>query len=270
MLSRVKPSISHVYAFVGMNGTAEELGLRGSNMWALSVKGKTGTDAYAFTGAALDRSDAETFVSGGSNPWADVDKPEDMLMYLSFPSVKDPSFAERHPGKSTCEIISTAHPEWFERFLVKHEEGGKKWRKNPNRSGKRTDEEYAAIKEHLKEYLVNGLHRLFPKTKGKVDYLSIGTPLTNMYYLNRSDSYGLEHTPAHYAGALDNMRPETAIPGLFATGQDIGTVGIVGALNGGILTAHAILGYGFLDLVVAKRNLIEDIMAMDEEGKKGN
>ena len=49
MLARVKPSISHVYAFVGMNGTAEELGLRGSNLWALSVKSKT----YEFKGAAL-------------------------------------------------------------------------------------------------------------------------------------------------------------------------------------------------------------------------
>lgn len=29
MLEKVKPSISHVYAFVGMNGTSEELGLRG-------------------------------------------------------------------------------------------------------------------------------------------------------------------------------------------------------------------------------------------------
>lgn len=48
------------------------------------------------------------------------------------------------------------------------------------------------------------------------------------------------------------------------TGQDVATVGIVGALNGGILTAHALLGYGAWDLIVAKRNLIEDLMAMDK------
>jgi len=57
------------------------------------------------------------------------------------------------------------------------------------------------------------------------------------------------------------MRPVTKIPKLYCTGQDYASVGIVGALNGGILTAHAILGYGFWDLVVAKRNLIEDLMA---------
>jgi hypothetical protein len=53
----------------------------------------------------------------GSNPWEKYENAEDVLMYLSFPSVKDPSFKTNYPGKSTCEIISTAHPEWFERFL---------------------------------------------------------------------------------------------------------------------------------------------------------
>ena len=117
--------------------------------------------------------------------------------------------------------------------------------------------------------MLKGLHRHFPKTKGKVSHVDIATPLTNMHYLNRPDSYGLEHSPAHYSGALTQMRPKTEIPGLFVTGQDIGTVGIVGALNGGILTAHACLGYGAWDLIVAKRNLIEDLMAMDAaEAKK--
>ena len=54
------------------------------------------------------------------------------------------------------------------------------------------------------------------------------------------------------AGALDGLRPATGVPNLYVTGQDVGTVGIVGALNGGILTAHAVLGYGFWDLVLAK------------------
>ena len=37
MLKDVKPSISHVYAFIGMKGTSEELGLRGANLWVLPV-----------------------------------------------------------------------------------------------------------------------------------------------------------------------------------------------------------------------------------------
>ena len=125
---------------------------------------------------------------------------------------------------------------------------------------------------------------------GKVDYVSIGSPLTNKYYLGRNDSYGLEHTPkryvkpthhqptpthitthikpthrSRYGGALDNLRPQTNIDGLYVTGHDVGSVGIVGALNSGIMTAMSILSYTFWDLVVAKRNVIEDLMAMDKD-----
>ena len=259
MLKKVEPSISHVYAFVGMKGDAKDLGLRSANMWAISVDKN-----YGYTGVALDKSDRKDYAEPGTNPWKGVSKPEDMLMYLSFPSCKDPSFKTKYPGKSTCEIISVAHPQWFERFLTKGGKGGK----NPNQSGKRGGEnsaEYAAIKEDIKKYLLEGLHTIYPKTRGNVDFVSVATPLTNQFYLNRPDSYGLEHTPEHYSGALDRMRPQTNINGLFVTGQDVASVGIVGALNGGILTAHAMLGYGFLDLVVAKRNLIEDIMAMDKK-----
>lgn len=64
------------------------------------------------------------------------------------------------------------------------------------------------------------------------------------------------------------IRPETNIPGLWVTGQDVATVGIVGALNSGILTAHGLLGYGLWDLLFANRNLIEDTMRLDDNSKK--
>ena len=297
MLKEVKQSISHVYAFVGMKGTAKELELRGANLWVLPVD-----DDYNYCGAALDASDKGKGDHG--DPFADVgnrDDHDDMALFMGFPSCKDPSFEERFPGKSTCEIITTAHSEWFERYLVEYgeskrasagKEGEKKeeeeeedvaatlgWEEvgtpkqeragaaggNPNQSGKRKNPEYTAMKKGLEEKLLRALYRHFPATRGKVEYVNIATPLSNLYYLARPDSYGLEHTTAHYAGGLDKMRPATDIPGLYATGQDIGTVGIVGALNGGILTAHACLGYGFVDLVVQKRNLIEDLMAVDAD-----
>ena len=179
------------------------------------------------------------------------------LLYTSFPSMKDPSFETRFPGKSTAEIISTAHSEWFTRHLST---GSKQ-------SSKRGIAEYDSVKKTLETKLLEGLHTNYPKTRGRVEFVSIGTPLTNLFYLGRADSYGLEHTPERYGGALDLMRPQTTIPGLFLTGQDVASVGIVGALNGGILTAHAVLGYGMLDLVLAKRNLIEDLMAVEGWGK---
>jgi all-trans-retinol 13,14-reductase len=253
MLEAVKPSISHVYAFIGMKGTTEELGLRAANLWVLPVN-----DDWDYVGNALDDTD-KTRDSTLGDPWenvGDTKELDDMLLFAGFPSVKDPSFAKRFPGKSTCELITTAHPEWFSQYLDDTKKG--------NKSGKRNNAEYALLKKRLEKKLLLALYRHYPQCEGKVDYVDIGTPLTNLYYLGRPDSYGLEHTPGHYAGSLDKMRPQTAIPGLWVTGQDVGTVGIVGALNGGILTAHNVLGYSFWDLVIAKRNLIEDIMAMDK------
>ena len=251
MLKAVPQSISHVYAFIGMKGTTEELGLRAANLWALPVD-----KDYNFVGQAMDSAD----VASGA-PWAGVESNE-MLLFMGFPSVKDSSFATRFPGKSTCELISTAHREWFDQFLQPGAPDGK-----GNQSMKRKNGDYDALKKVLEEKMLAALYSHYPNCRGHVDYVEVGTPLSNLYYLRRADSYGMEHTPAHYAGALDNLRPQTSIPGLFVTGQDVGSVGIVGALNSGILTAHAVLGYGFVDLVLAKRNLIEDVMALDENEK---
>ena len=41
--------------------------------------------------------------------------------------------------------------------------------------------------------------------------------------------------------------------------QDIATNGFAGALNGGLLTAHGILGYTLFDLLVCDTNVITDM-----------
>jgi hypothetical protein len=100
MLKKVKQSISHVYAFVGMKGTAKELELRGANLWVLPVD-----DDYNYCGAVLDASDKGKGDHG--DPFADVgnrDDHDDMALFMGFPSCKDPSFEERFPGK-VCYYI---------------------------------------------------------------------------------------------------------------------------------------------------------------------
>ena len=44
------------------------------------------------------------------------------------------------------------------------------------------------------------------------------------------------------------MKPQTRIPGLFLTGQDIMTCGVVGAMIGGLLTTIAVGGVKSLPL----------------------
>lgn len=79
-----------------------------------------------------------------------------------------------------------------------------------------------------------------------------------MYYLRRSASYGLTHQPSRYTCA-GGLRPQTDIPGLWLTGQDVATNGFAGALMGGLLTAHGILGYGVFDMLICNTNLVSDL-----------
>jgi hypothetical protein len=42
------------------------------------------------------------------------------LLFISFPSAKDPLWPDKHPGKSTATIVTFANYDWFKevRFLV--------------------------------------------------------------------------------------------------------------------------------------------------------
>jgi all-trans-retinol 13,14-reductase len=80
--------------------------------------------------------------------------------------------------------------------------------------------------------------------------------------------YGLESHPERF-DMDDWLRPQTHIDGLYMTGQDVTTLGVTGALMSGVLTAHAVLGYGGLSDVVSGRNLVEDLWHLDASGKPG-
>ena len=67
--------------FVGLRGTKEELNLPANQMWAF-----TGTDLCGQTQSFIDRSKEEC---------AKDDIP---LLFISFPSAKDPTYNERFPG----------------------------------------------------------------------------------------------------------------------------------------------------------------------------
>ena len=127
--------------------------------------------------------------------------------------------------------------------------------------------DYKDLKEHMAQRLINeGLYKFYPKTNGKITHYEVGTPLTNQFYLGCLDGegYGLNSTDYRYSVAHE-LRPETPIKNLYLTGQDICTLGFTGALMGGILTAHSILGYGsFMDLI-SGRNLIGDLIKLEKK-----
>ena len=53
-------------------------------------------------------------------------------------------------------------------------------------------------------------------------------------------------------------------------GQDVATAGWAGALSSALMTSMAMVGYGFMDLIVYDRNIIDDLMTLPRLPARGN
>jgi all-trans-retinol 13,14-reductase len=235
----VEDGISHMYAFVGIRGTKKDLELRESNIWCLPADEKT-----------FDLDDmCEKYYENPRDGLPDGK----ILLFMGFPSAKDPSWHEKHPNQSTCVIITEAKTEWFEQWF------GMK-------AGKRGDE-YNEFKNQWKERLIEGLFKFYPKCRGNIEYVELGSPATNEMYLGRSASYGLGPSPKKFVdeSMVDFSPKDAEIPGLFHSGQDTLTAGVFGCLMAGFVTAHSVLGYDWIDLLVADRNLADDMENVPKE-----
>jgi len=78
--------------------------------------------------------------------------------------------------------------------------------------------------------------------KGKIDIAELSTPLSTRHFAGfaQGEIYGLAATPERFAAR--DLRPRTEVPGLYLTGADASTLGVAGALHGGLFAASIILG----------------------------
>ena len=206
LLPQVQPSIAHLGIYIGLKETAEQLGLPKTNFWIYP------SNDYD---AAL-----EAFLQNKDAPFP--------VVYISFPSAKDPDYLNRHPGTATIEIVAPAPYEWFAKWQ------GTTW-------GKR-GEEYEAFKADLGERLMQHLYDKLPQLQGKVDYYEVSTPLSTEWFsgYRRGELYGLNHNAQRLRQKW--LGPRTRIPGLWLTGQDVLTCGVTGAMMAGMLTTMAMVG----------------------------
>jgi len=226
-------SSAHFCTFIGFDQSAKALGLTASNTWVLPCKDVD----YDLTKMMRDYH---------ADP---LHAP--CLAFISFPSVKDPKQTEAHPNQSTCCIITEGQISWFDQKFA-----GLK-------SGKR-GESYQAEKKKYEARLLQVLYQLYPKVKGHIKYIDTSTPLTSAFYLGSpsGESYGLSMKKERYQeqGSILTRPKVEQIQGLFLTGSDLVSAGFVGGLIGGMLTAHAVLGYGSLWDLITQRNLIYDMI----------
>jgi all-trans-retinol 13,14-reductase len=218
-LQKVERSVSHACLYIGLKGSPEELALPKSNYWIFPKE-----------------NDHDTCVD---NYLKDMDAPLPVV-YISFPSAKDPDWSNRYPGKSTIDIITLVPFEAFEQWE------GSRWMKR--------GEDYNALKEKMAQRLLTELYRQLPHLEGKVDYYELSTPLTTKHFVNydKGEIYGLDHSPSRFRQRF--LKPKTPIKNFYLTGQDIITAGIGAALFSGVLTVSELTGKNIVNKIMTEVN----------------
>eukprot|EP00040_Diaphanoeca_grandis_P005168 m.31644 g.31644 ORF g.31644 m.31644 type:complete len:601 (+) comp16496_c0_seq3:17-1819(+) len=204
----------HMFAFIGFEGDSEEFKLPGSNYWV-------------FPQPNLDEG-LNKFQAGGP----EGDEPFGYVG-IAFPSVKDPTWSQRHPNKTTCEVVAGDIPwEWFAEW--------------ESTTLKRRGTEYESIKKRLGDHMVKLVIDRYPQLKGKMSFIQIGSPLSTNYYLGKThgESYGIKLTPEKCKADLDWLKPKMqGLPeGVYIGGQDLNSVGFAPALLSGLMCFLSIEG----------------------------
>lgn len=207
LVSTVQPSRSYLTLYIGLKGDLTPFHIGNRNYRILSK------DPYNF--------DLDPTVVNYSPSFATI----------VFPSLRDSQHkdSEYH----TAEILI---PTPFEHF--------KRWQ---NSTLKERHDSYSQFKESLTKSLLSLLNREFPGIKELVAFTNLSTPLTNAAYLKRKAgaSSGILSTPEKLTSDL--LHPKSDIKGLYFTGADIFSHGIIGCCIGGLITASNVEGKNLLN-----------------------
>jgi all-trans-retinol 13,14-reductase len=198
------PPVSHISVYLALKDSPEKLGLKGENHWIY--------DSWDHE---------ETFRRGTA--WVAAGRPP--MAYLSTPSLKDTK-AEGH----TAEIISfapyTEYAEWKDQ----------PWHKR--------DEAYKALKEKAAQLLIAYVNERVPGFADLIDFYEVSTPITTEYMTSHDQGsiYGLACVPERFdIDASPWCQVHTPIKNLYLTGADSTSLGIAGAMMGGVATCAHIM-----------------------------
>lgn len=203
-VARLEPSPAHVCLYLGFEGDVRAAGATAANQWF-----------YETYDMEVDAWDVGPDGPRGEAP----------VLYCSFPSLKDP---EHDPGpeqRHTGEVVTFVPWDVFAPFTEA------RWHKR--------GPTYEALKDKLQAALLAQFERHMPKLAPLIRYAELSTPASTDHFVRpvHGAIYGLEPTPTRFRNAW--LRPRAPLPGLYFAGSEVATVGVIGAMMGGVLGAAA-------------------------------
>ena len=166
-------------------------------------------------------------------------------VFLSFGSAKDDNHTKKlgHESRATLQLLAPVKFEWFANVAKE------------NSKVKHRGAAYDNLKAKWRDRLLEDcLFKRFPQCKGRVAFTSVATPLTTNFYFNtvRGENYGLSHTLGRFSAQvqLEALHTDSpAVSGLTMVGQDTFSVGVIGALASGAITAARLSPMAFIRLI---------------------
>ena len=198
----LRPSACHIGMYLGFNGNIHSRGATSSNHWFYE---------------SLDIADGL---------WRD---PQHRLsapaLYVTFPSLKQRNI-DLSDAKPTAELVTFTDWGFFSRW-------------DNSQLGERPAD-YLALKETISGLLMAQFARHFPALAPLIVHAELSTPLSSVAFTGAEHGgvYGLEASPRRFASGA--LRAKTPVAGLYLTGQDVASAGIMGAMMGGVLAAAAL------------------------------
>ena len=201
-IAAFKPSVCHFQVYLGFEGDIAQYGATHSNHWFYE---SWDTNEHVWTAA-----DGEPI----------------RMMFVSFPSLKDPAHDPGPSNRHTGELLVLADWSSVAGFA--------------QRGAEERADDWAAFKQGVESRIMRFFDEKFPALAPLVVYRELGTPLATVSFTGHEMGgfYGVETTPRRMLS--DALNAHTPVPGLFLSGQDVMTPGIAGAFSGGLFSAAAI------------------------------
>lgn len=237
----------HVISTIGAHNTVKHLlpNEKQTSPWAKEILGINHSPGHVALYIGLE-GDIEKHGATRSSQWVfntwerktkfwNYEKEEAPIIFVSFPSIKDPEHKKNHGSQfHTAEVVTFVAWDEF-----------KKW--EDSKLGKRP-EDYKQLKESLENSLLEQFKKSFPDLAPLIRHHEFSTPLSTVYFDRSVEGaiYGLEHTPKRFNSHA--LRTRTPYKGLLMGGQDVASCGIAGGLVGGMLAAATVDSKIFLKM----------------------